>query len=47
MVNDAAPVGVFEADAGAGPFHAMCGFRECGRVVYKGDPPVDYELLLE
>jgi GNAT superfamily N-acetyltransferase len=36
----------YDADAGAGVFYARCGFRERGRVVYKGDPLSYYELLL-
>ena len=35
----------YDADAGAGRFYAKCGFRECGRIVYKGNPLVYYELL--
>jgi GNAT superfamily N-acetyltransferase len=36
----------YDADAGAGLFYTKCGFSERGRVVYKGDPLVYYELLL-
>ena len=36
----------FDAEAGAGRFYEKCGFRKRGRVVYKGDPLVYYELLL-
>ena len=36
----------YDAAAGAGPFYAKCGFQECGRVVYKGDPLVYYELIV-
>lgn len=36
----------YDAEAGAGSFYVSCGFRECGRVVYKGDPLRYYELLL-
>jgi GNAT superfamily N-acetyltransferase len=36
----------YDADAGAGSFYTQCGFRERGRVVYKGVPLVYYELLL-
>lgn len=36
----------YDADAGAGPFYARCGYAERGRVVYKGDPLVYYERLL-
>ncbi len=43
---DAIRLDAYDAPAGAGPFYARCGFRERGRVVYKGDPLVYYELLL-
>jgi GNAT superfamily N-acetyltransferase len=43
---DAIRLDAFDHAAGAGPFYLKCGFRECGRVVYKGDPLVYYELLL-
>lgn len=43
---DAIRLDAFDAEAGAGPYYAKCGYRECGRVVYKGDPLVYYELLL-
>jgi GNAT superfamily N-acetyltransferase len=36
----------YDAEAGAGGFYARCGFKERGRVVYRGDPLVYYELLL-
>ena len=36
----------YDAEAGAGSFYAACGFRERGRIVYKGDPLVYFELLL-
>ena len=36
----------YDADAGAGAFYANCGFLEKGRVSYKGDPLVYFELLL-
>lgn len=36
----------YDARAGGGAFYARCGFRECGRVVYKGTPLVYYELVL-
>jgi GNAT superfamily N-acetyltransferase len=44
--TDAIRLDSYDAEAGAGPFYAKCGFRERGRVVYKGDPLVYYELLL-
>jgi GNAT superfamily N-acetyltransferase len=36
----------FDADAGAGPFYARCGFREVARVVYKKNPLIYFELVL-
>jgi len=36
----------FDAPAGAGSFHAKCGFREVARVTYKKDPLIYFELLL-
>jgi GNAT superfamily N-acetyltransferase len=43
---DAVRLDAFDHAAGAGPFYLKCGFRERGRVVYKGDPLVYYELLI-
>jgi GNAT superfamily N-acetyltransferase len=43
---DAIRLDSYDAEAGAGPFYARCGFVERGRVVYRGDPLVYYELLL-
>jgi GNAT superfamily N-acetyltransferase len=43
---DSIRLDAFDHAAGAGPFYLKCGFRECGRVVYKGDPLVYYEILL-
>jgi len=43
---DAIRLDAYDADAGAGKFYEKNGFREVGRVVYKGDPLVYYELLL-
>jgi GNAT superfamily N-acetyltransferase len=43
---DAIRLDAYDAEAGAGPFYARCGFRERGRVVYKGDALRYYELLL-
>jgi len=42
---DAIRLDAYDAEAGAGPFYARHGFRERGRVIYKGDPLVYYELL--
>jgi ribosomal protein S18 acetylase RimI-like enzyme len=36
----------FDAEAGAGGFYIKCGFREVGRVVYRKDPLIYFELLL-
>jgi GNAT superfamily N-acetyltransferase len=44
---DAIRLDVYDAEAGAGQFYASCGFGERGRVRYKGDPLIYYELLLE
>jgi GNAT superfamily N-acetyltransferase len=43
---DAVRLDTHDAKAGAGGFYSRCGFSECGRVVYKGDPLVYYERLL-
>lgn len=43
---DAIRLDAYDAAAGAGDFYVKCGFKECGRVVYRGDPLVYYELLL-
>jgi GNAT superfamily N-acetyltransferase len=43
---DAIRLDAYDAEAGAGGFYASCGFRERGRVIYKGNPLVYYELLL-
>jgi GNAT superfamily N-acetyltransferase len=43
---DAIRLDAYDAEAGAGLFYAKCGYRERGRVVYKGGPLVYYELLL-
>ena len=43
---DAIRLDAYDAEAGAGPFYAKCGFEERGRVVYKGNPLIYYELLL-
>ena len=37
----------YDSPAGAGEFYVRCGFKERGRTVYRGDPLVYYELLLE
>lgn len=44
--SDAIRLDAWDADAGAGPFYARCGYRETGRVVYRKAPLVYYELVL-
>lgn len=44
---DAIRLDAYDALAGAGEFYARCGFSERGRVRYKGNPLVYYELLLD
>jgi GNAT superfamily N-acetyltransferase len=36
----------YDAVAGAGKFYAKCGFTEVGRVVYRTNPLIYYELLV-
>lgn len=36
----------YDAAAGAGPFYAKCGFREVGRVTYRGTPLIYFEMML-
>ena len=43
---DALRLDAFDADAGAGPFYARCGFTEVGRASYRQTPLIYYELLL-
>jgi GNAT superfamily N-acetyltransferase len=43
---DAIRLDAFDAEAGAGEFYAKCGFREVGRVVYRKNPLVYFELVL-
>jgi GNAT superfamily N-acetyltransferase len=44
--GDAIRLDAYDGPAGAGPFYGKCGFREVGRVVYRGTPLVYFELLL-
>ena len=44
---DAIRLDAYDSPAGAGDFYIKCGFKERGRLVYRGDPLVYYELLLE
>jgi GNAT superfamily N-acetyltransferase len=43
---DAIRLDAYDHEAGAGRFYLKCGFRERGRVVYKGNPLVYYEVVL-
>ena len=43
---DAIRLDAYDSPAGAGDFYLKCGFKERGRVVYRDDPLVYYELLL-
>lgn len=43
--GDAIRLDAYDASAGASPFYAKCGFREVGRVVYRGVPLVYFEWL--
>ena len=36
----------YDAEAGAGAFYARCGWRERGRVAYRGTPLIYYEWLV-
>jgi GNAT superfamily N-acetyltransferase len=43
---DSIRLDAYDAPAGAVDFYLKCGFKERGRVVYRGDPLVYYELLV-
>ena len=43
---DAIRLDAYDTPAGAGPFYASAGFRERGRVKYKGTPLRYFEMLL-
>lgn len=43
---DAIRLDAYDAEAGAGMFYEKCGFREVGRVAYRGVPLVYYEQLI-
>jgi GNAT superfamily N-acetyltransferase len=43
---DALRLDAYQGRAGAGDFYARCGFREVGRVVYRGTPLIYFEQLL-
>jgi len=44
---DAIRLDAYDADAGAGAFYEKCGFEDRAHVVYKGNPLVYYERLLQ
>jgi GNAT superfamily N-acetyltransferase len=44
--TDAIRLDAYDAAAGAGPFYVRCGYREVGRVAYRGNPLVYFELVL-
>jgi hypothetical protein len=44
---DAIRLDAFNADAGAGGFYRKCGFREVASVVYRNDPLLYFELVLQ
>ena len=43
---DAIRLDAYDAEAGAGPFYARCGFRHVGNAVYRGVPHLYYEMIL-
>ncbi len=43
---DAIRLDAYDTAAGASPFYASCGFRERGRVKYRGTPLRYFEMLL-
>lgn len=43
---DALRLDAYDAAAGAGPFYARCGYVERGRVTYRGNPLIYFELML-
>jgi len=44
--SNAIRLDAWDADAGAGPFYAKCGFRVVGHVIYRTAPIVYYEMVL-
>lgn len=44
--GDAIRLDAYDAAAGAGPFYEKSGFREVGRVTYRGTPLVYFEMLV-
>lgn len=43
---DAIRLDAYDANAGAGGFYTSCGYKDRGRVVYRGAPLAYFELLL-
>jgi hypothetical protein len=43
---DAIRLDAYDGTVGAGAFYAKYGFKEVGRVVYRGTPLIYFELLL-
>jgi GNAT superfamily N-acetyltransferase len=43
---DAIRLDAYDAQAGAGTFYARCGYEERGRVIYRGDPLIYFEVVL-
>jgi len=43
--GDAIRLDAYDCSGGAGEFYAKCGFREVGRVTYRGTPLIYYELI--
>jgi GNAT superfamily N-acetyltransferase len=44
---DAIRLDAYDAPAGAGPFYHRCGYREVGRRIYRGNPLIYYESILD
>ena len=44
--GDSTRLDAYDAAAGGGEFYRKCGFREVGRVSYKGNPLIYFEMLL-
>jgi GNAT superfamily N-acetyltransferase len=44
--SNAIRLDTYDASAGAAPFYIKCGFREVGRVKYRGVPLIYFEMLL-
>jgi len=44
--GDAIRLDAYDCPGGAGAFYTKCGFREVGRVTYRGTPLIYYDLIL-